>query len=156
MPSKKQIRKRTPPAAATAATPKAALDVLTADGERVGAIALQELTLGRAAILEQIGSPFVTRPEKGQQRAALAASDILPAVYVLAHPARVSRTLLRDGRDAFDDAVYDFADETALADCRELGMAVARIIRRVEAVTPQGAPKASAEGNARSSATTDG
>ena len=113
--------------------PQAAVDALTACGEKVGGVVLNELTLGRVALLEKVGSVFA----KGKvETSKLSAMDMLPAMYILAEPVAAVMAQIRDG--TFDTAVMEWADTIAMGEITELAEAVKRIFRRVEAVAPQG------------------
>ena len=129
--------------------PKAALDAFTACGETVGAVTLSEITLGKAAVLERIGSPLFARPperaageggDAGDGPAEAPASDtaalLLPTLFVLAHPSAAARRLLADG--GFESAVDDWADAIPLRDGPALAAAFARIAGRLSAVMPSG------------------
>lgn len=113
--------------------PKAAVEAITACGERVGGMVLGELTLGRAAVLDKAGSRFAGGLAPGEEPTP---EDVLLIVFVLAHSAQESMALLRDG--TFGDAVMAFADTVPLAAAQGLMGAVTRILKRVADVSPQG------------------
>lgn len=113
--------------------PQAAVDALTACGEKVGGVVLNELTLGRVALLEKVGSVFA----KGRvDTSRLSTMDLLPVMYVLSASVVEVMAQIRDG--TFDVAVMEWADGIAMGDIPKLSEAVKRIFRRVEAVAPQG------------------
>jgi len=113
--------------------PKAAVEAVTACGERVGDIVLHELTIGRVALLERIGSPFA----KGRvDTAKVSTMDIIQVGYVLSSPISEVMGKVRDG--AFETAAVEWADTFAIGDIGRLSDAMARIFKRVEAVAPSG------------------
>ena len=135
--------------------PKVAVSAMTACGERVGGIVLDELTLGRVAVLERIGSPFTRGNASGGRlgepslpdgadgadgaadAAPMGTEDILPVLFVLATPAAEAMRQVRDG--TFEDAVMAWADTVPMRDIPKLTEAMTRIFKRVEALAPSGA-----------------
>ena len=127
--------------------PNAAVEAITASGERVGDIVLEELTLGRVALLERVNSPFA----KGSvDTAKVSTADILTVGYILAAPVAGVMAQVRDG--TFETAVVEWADGIAVRDIGKMSDALGRIFKRVEAVAPSGADD---EGK-KSGAATDG
>ena len=114
--------------------PTAAVDALTATGERVGAITFTELTFAKAALLERIGSPYASgkRAEANAQQL----DDLMRALFILAHPAQVSGELIRD--NAFAGAVDSWGDSIPMSELPTMADAIQRIFKRVEDVTPRG------------------
>jgi len=113
--------------------PKAAVEAVTACGERVGDIVLNELTLGRVALLERVNSPFA----KGSvDTAKVSTADILTVGYILAAPVAGVMAQVRDG--TFETAVVEWADGIAVRDVGKMSDALGRIFKRVEAVAPSG------------------
>jgi hypothetical protein len=112
--------------------PKAALDVLNAAGETVGAITLSEITLAKAAILERIKSPLAG----GKKLKDITLDDVIPTLFVLANTARDCRVLLANNK--FEAAVEAWADAINMADGMKLIDSLKRITNRLNGVAPEG------------------
>jgi hypothetical protein len=91
-----------------AKTPKKVMEAFSASGASVADIELREFTIGTMLVLEKIDSPLMTgKPEKPREQTNL---ETLRLVFVLSHSPTECFRLLRNGLDAFDEAVATFAD----------------------------------------------
>jgi len=136
-----------------AKNPKRALEALTAGGEKVDGIAVREITLGLAAVLERIESPLVVPRPEG---AAMRLRDMLPTVYAMTRPAAESEALLTEGGpDMLMEEAVRWADGLTTGQGVRLAEACVRAASRVARVSPQGVPEkeGGAEGNANAAGT---
>lgn len=134
--------------------PKRALEALTASGETVDGIKVREITLGLAAVLETIGSPFVT-PRPKEQKLLLA--DLLPSLYVMTHPAAESENMLSTGGpEMLMSAAVSWSDGLTTEQGARLVAACARSASRVARACPQGVPEKGGSGGNGNAAGTAG
>lgn len=117
-----------------AGNPKRALAALNAAPARVGRHEIRPLTLGLAAILEEIGSPLSGGP------APSGVGGWVGTLFALTRPAAESKALLagRDGRAAFERAAAEWADGVAVAEAAELVRAAAHAAITAAGVHPDG------------------
>jgi len=122
-----------------------------AGDRRAGGVTVHEITLGSAAVLEQIGSPLVS----GRDVTGMA--GMIPTMFALTRPSREAMAILAaEGPEGFKAAAFDWADTLPVAAGREIALACADAARRVAGVAPQGAPDGDggdAEKNAGTAAT---
>jgi len=130
--------------------PKAALAAINAIGETVGKVTLTEVTLSKAAILEQIGSPVMS----GKKQKDITLGDVLPTLFVLATPALECKRLLAD--KSFDKAVTEWGDSIPVMDGTKLVQAMKRIMQRISDVAPQGMVSESGSGEGQKKTGTAG
>jgi hypothetical protein len=130
--------------------PKAALAAINAIGETVGKVTLTEVTLSKAAILEQIGSPVMS----GKKSKDITLGDVLPTLFVLATPALECKRLLAD--KSFDKAVTEWGDSIPVMDGTKLVQAMKRIMQRISDVAPQGMVSESGSGEGQKKTGTAG
>lgn len=115
--------------------PKAAVDAITACGERVGDIVLHEVTIARIAVLERVGSPFA---KDAAERVKASTLDVLTMLYVLAAESAGRLTdAIRDG--TFEADVADWADTIKPNQIQPLADAAAKVFSRIDAMMPGGA-----------------
>lgn len=117
-----------------ARNPKLAVRALNAAPARVGRHEIRPLTLGLAAILEEIGSPLSGGP------APTGVGGWVGTLFALTRPAAESKALLagRDGRAAFERAAAEWADGVAVAEAAELVRAAAHAAITAAGVHPDG------------------
>lgn len=115
--------------------PKRAMAAICAGDRRVGGATVHEITLGSAAVLEQIGSPLVSG------RSVSEMAEMIPTMFAMTRPSREAMAILAAaGAEGFKAAAFDWADTLPVASGREIAQACADAARRVAGVAPQGAP----------------
>jgi hypothetical protein len=115
--------------------PKAAVDAITACGERVGDIVLHEVTIARIAVLERVGSPFA---KETADHANAPVSDVITMLYVMAAESAGRLTAaIRDG--TFEEDVAEWADTIKPNQFQPLADAAAKVFGRIDAMMPGGA-----------------
>jgi hypothetical protein len=132
--------------------PQAALNALNAPAAApVGGHAVREITLGMAGVLEAIGSPLYNGAQPGT------IGGWAPTLYAMTRdPGESRRILAAGGRERFEALAQAWADALAIRTGRRLIEAVTSTLRRLDAVSPDDAGEAGAEGNALAAGPTAG
>jgi hypothetical protein len=117
-----------------AKTPKKVMEAFSASGASVAGIELREFTIGTMLVLEKIDSPLMTgKPEKPREQTNL---ETLRLVFVLSHSPTECFRLLRNGLDAFDEAVATFADGITPTTMEGLGQRVRELFAKAMTTAP--------------------
>jgi hypothetical protein len=106
------------------ANPKRIVEAFVPVGNDRGGLDMAEFTPGRLLLLERIEHPLARDAKPGEARPPLSNEEVMQALFVLVKPVAVSLGLLRQGWEAFETGVYEFADGIPM---RELPMYAARI-----------------------------
>lgn len=119
-----------------ARNPKKVVEALAARGSQHGAIRLREFTPATIVIMQKIGSPLM---DAAGGRKEMTDMDILKMVFILAHPAGDSFSLISDGPRAFEQAVIEYGDGIPLGDLPDLGKKLIQLFVRATSTAPAGA-----------------
>jgi hypothetical protein len=107
-------------------TPNEVLDAFAPVPITAANIVLRPLTISDFMLLERLDSPFANQQITPDTDISI--SEIMEAVYILAHPAQTSRSAFARGRPEFDDAVFTFGDSISPGALRDLGARIAEAI----------------------------
>lgn len=111
----------TPRPATHAAAPQPVRDAFVPlEPLRVGDLDLHPLTLGTLILLEQLDSPLVDL----EGTAEVSVKDLAEALYVLTRHLPASRAVLARGREAFDTAVMELANQIPAGELLAVGQKV--------------------------------
>lgn len=90
--------------------PKAALDSLLESEKAVGQIEIYPLTLGRYALLELAGSPFVNKDIK------FSTMSLLPTFYIMTHSSDELKGYTSSNIDELKAKSFEWADKKDIGD----------------------------------------
>ena len=132
--------------------PQTALDAFNAPAATpVADHAVREITLGMAGVLEAIGSPLYNGAQPGT------IGGWAPTLYAMTRDPEESRRILAaGGRERFEALAQAWADALPVHTGRRLIEAVTAALQRLDAVSPDDAGEAGAEGNALAAGPTAG